>query len=127
MADHRATITELYRMLDASDRASVGRLFTGEVEFRFGNSQPGRGDEALFAVGRRLRAVAPEVLHDLRTVFVDAEADVAVAEIDMTYRGPDRVLEAPATAVFRFDQAGLITHYHVYLDISPLGLDTSTW
>ncbi|GAA2862839.1 hypothetical protein GCM10010472_20230 [Pseudonocardia halophobica] len=123
----KRVVERLYATLDSADRPSVGRFFHPDVEVRFGNSAAAHGPQALLRIGGRLRRFATELVHDLRQVFVDVEARTAIAEIDMTYRQASGDLRVPATSVFRFDDDLLITHYHVYIDVSALGVDTATW
>jgi len=122
MTSGESIAREVLGALDAGDMASVLRLMTDDVYFRFGSAEPTIGHEG---VVQGVGALAPAVVslsHEFLQIWTDDEpaGPVVMCEMDVTYQRRDgSALTLPAVDLFRL-RDGLIADCRVYMDVTPV-------
>ena len=104
--------------LDAGDVDSFVAQFTGDARFRFGNTEPVYGRDAV----RAAVAGALEPIVRMRHSVVDVwhERDAVIAEFSIDFTRPDGdVVTLPCASIARYD-GGLVRDYRINMDIGPV-------
>lgn len=120
-SDPIRVIHDYYRLADEGSAEAALALFSEDVEIRFGNTAPTTGVEGLVAAAEGLSAVCKSMSHRITNVFVDRDGRHGVSELAMTYvRHDGSEFSVPAAGVFAFQDNGLISKYHVFVDLTGL-------
>jgi ketosteroid isomerase-like protein len=111
-------------MFDALDRGDIEQMvqfMTDDVMTTFGNFPELNGKAAFHAMFRDVAASISAVRHDIHNLWqVREDSDVLVARMTVTYTRHDgSTISLPCCNVFRM-HANLVSHYSVYMDISPV-------
>jgi limonene-1,2-epoxide hydrolase len=112
-------IQGLFAAVDSRDADQVAPFVTDEVAFRFGSAEPTYGKANLIAASREFSASIAGIRHKIVRLW-GPEADVAVAELQVTYRRQDgSEITLPCCNIFRMRDR-LIDDYRIYMDVSPV-------
>jgi ketosteroid isomerase-like protein len=111
-------------MFDALDRGDIEQMvqhLTDDVVTAFGNSPERNGKAAFHMMFGDVAKSVSGVRHDIHDLWqVDEDADVLVARMTVAYTRHDgSAISLPCCNVFRM-RANLVSHYSVYMDISPV-------
>jgi ketosteroid isomerase-like protein len=108
----------LFAAIDANDAAAFVGFLTDDAVFRFGSAPPVQGRSAIQAAVDGFFGTIAGCSHNVQKVL--GSGSTQVCEGDVTYRRQDGTeITLPFTDVFEYD-GGLIAHYKIYMDISPL-------
>jgi ketosteroid isomerase-like protein len=119
--DRAPVIRRYFAVADTGDYGELARFLHPDLRFRFGNAPPIEGVGQLKALGAQLGDLLAGLEHTVVRVISDVEGRYATVELEVRYTRHDgRVVEVPSTGVFRFDAAGLIDEYRVYVDQEDL-------
>lgn len=111
----------LFAAIDARDGASFVAYLTEDAVFRFGSAPPVHGRDAICAAVDGFFATIAGCAHSITRTL--RQGDTLVCEGDVTYRRHDgSEITVPFVDVFEYD-GSLISHYKIYIDISPLYAD----
>ena len=94
---------KLFASIDAMDTEGFLGFIHEDATFRFGSSPAATGHEAIRAAVEGFFSSFSALRHDLQRVIADGDAVACEGEVTYT----------------RHDD-GLISRYHVYIDIGPL-------
>lgn len=112
---------DLFSAIDANDAAAFVGFLTDDAVFRFGSAPGVTGREAIQEAVTGFFGSIAGCLHNVTNTL--ASSSTLVCEGEVTYRrlnGSDVTL--PFTDVLEYD-GELISHYKIYMDISPLYSD----
>ena len=108
----------LFAAIDRQDATAFVGYLTEDAVFRFGSAPAVRGREAIRAAVDGFFGTIAGCSHDVRKTLRDGST--LVCEGEVTYRRQnDTEITLPFTDIFEYDN-DLISHYKIYLDISPL-------
>lgn len=108
----------LFAAIDRQDATAFVGYLTEDAVFRFGSAPAVRGREAICAAVDGFFGTIAGCSHDVQNTLRDGST--LVCEGEVTYRRQnDTEITLPFTDIFEYDDA-LISHYKIYLDISPL-------
>jgi len=109
---------DLFAAIDSKDIASFVACLTEDAVFRFGSAPPVEGREAIAAAVGGFFGTIAACSHTIHKVLWDG--DTQVCEGNVTYERHDgTTVTVPFVDIFEYD-GGLIAHYKIYIDISPL-------
>lgn len=109
----------VFAIVDKRDAQAFGALFAPGGRFVFGNADPITGPTDVTAAVDAFFAGIRGLRHQLLNRW-EAGSDT-VAELSVEYDRTDgRSVRVPAVTIFTRDDAGLITHYRIYIDLAPL-------
>jgi ketosteroid isomerase-like protein len=109
----------VFAIVDKRDAAGFAALFAPDGRFVFGNSEPIVGPAAIAEATDAFFANVLELRHEIVNNW-EVGADT-VAELTVEYhRLDDRYVTVPGVTIFTRDDAGLITHYRIFVDLAPL-------
>jgi ketosteroid isomerase-like protein len=111
-------------MFDALDRGEIEqmvRYMTDDVVTAFGNFPELNGKAAFDMMFRDVAQSVSTVRHEIHDLWqVEHDPDVVVARLTVTYTRHDgRTINLPCCNVFRI-RDNLVSHYSVYMDITPV-------
>jgi ketosteroid isomerase-like protein len=94
---------------------------TDDVVTAFGNFPELDGKAAFHTMFRDVAKSVSGVRHDVHDLWhVEQDADMLVARMTVTYTRHDgSAISLPCCNIFRM-RANLVSHYSVYMDISPV-------
>lgn len=108
----------LFAAIDAKDAAAFVDYLTDDAVFRFGSAPPVRGRAAIEAAVDGFFGTIAGCSHLVHKTLISGST--LVCEGNVTYTRVDgSSITLPFTDVFEYDDA-LISHYKIYMDISPL-------
>ena len=108
----------LFAAIDGNDAAAFVGYLTDDAVFRFGSAPPVRGRAAIQAAVEGFFGTIAGCSHQVQKTL--ASGSTLVCEGEVTYtRVNSSSITLPFTDVFEYD-GELITHYKIYMDISPL-------
>ena len=108
----------LFAAIDRQDATAFVGYLTEDAVFRFGSAPAVRGQEAIRAAVDGFFGTIAGCSHDVHKTLRDGST--LVCEGEVTYRRQnDTEITLPFTDIFEYDD-DLISHYKIYLDISPL-------
>lgn len=108
----------MFAAIDSKDAEAFVGFLTEDACFRFGSAPAVQGREAIRSAVDGFFATIAGCTHDVRRTLRDGTTMVCEGEV--TYRRQDNTrITLPFTDVFEF-QGELISHYKIYIDISPL-------
>ena len=114
-------VRAMFEALDRGDIQETVRFMTADVVTAFGNFPELNGKAAFRTMFRDVAKSVSGVRHDIHDLWqVEQDADVLVARMTVTYTRHDgSAISLPCCNVFRM-RANLVSHYGVYMDISPV-------
>jgi ketosteroid isomerase-like protein len=115
-AERGRFIDDYYAACDAGDWDARSSFMHPQVEFRSGNGPP---MHSFAELRERVAAVLQEVtmVHTVTSIMHDIGGRRSAVELAVRLERPDgQKFEGPACAMFWFDDDGLITRYHTYMD-----------
>ena len=109
---------DLFAAIDAKDGAAFVAHLTEDAIFRFGSAPPVQGRNSIQAAVEGFFTTIAGCKH---TIFKSLrQDDTLVCEGEVAYQRHDgREVIVPFTDVFEYS-GDLISHYKIYIDISPL-------
>ena len=109
----------VFAAVDAEDTATFIEFFSDTGRFVFGNGEPLVGHDAIAdGVGRFLDTIGG-LRHEVVNEWVTGPD--TVVELKVTYERLDgRSVSVPGVTIFHLDQAGLIDHYRIFIDLAPV-------
>jgi hypothetical protein len=111
--------SHVFAIVDKRDAAGFAALFAPHGRFVFGNSEPVVGPSAIAAACDAFFANTRGLRHQIVNSW-EVGADT-VAELSVEYHRPDDMyVTVPGVTIFTRDDAGLITHYRIFVDLAPL-------
>jgi hypothetical protein len=111
--------SHVFAIVDARDAAGFAALFAPDGRFVFGNAEPIQGPAAIAAACGAFFANIRGLRHEIVNSW-EVGAD-SVAELLVEYhRQDDDYVTVPGVTIFTRDQAGLVTHYRIFVDLAPL-------
>jgi hypothetical protein len=109
----------VFAIVDKRDGGAFGDLFAPDGRFVFGNADPTVGPAAIAAAVDGFFAGIGGLRHEIVNRW-ETGADT-VAELAVEYDRLDGTRVAiPAVSIFTRNSAGLITHYRIFADLTPL-------
>ena len=114
-------VRAMFDALDRGDIEQVVRYMTDDVVTAFGNFPELNGKAAFEMMFRDVAKSVSGVRHDIDDLWqVERDADVLVARMTVAYTRHDgNTISLPCCNVFRM-RANLVSHYSVYMDITPV-------
>lgn len=114
-----AAVREVFKSVDAKDAASFVTHLTPDAVFRYANSPPVKGRDAVRqAVAQFFDAVA-SLRHDVQETWEVGEMVFCKGEVNYTRHDGSKAGPFPFFNLFRM-RDGKIAEYLIYVDISPL-------
>ena len=111
-------LEDLFAAIDKMDAERFLSFLDADATFRFGSSPAVTGHAGIRAAVKSFFGSFSALRHELRRVIV--EGDAIACEGDVTYTRHDgSKITLPFANVFG-TRNGLISTYHVYIDIAPL-------
>ena len=111
----------VFAALDSKDTEAFVGYLTEDAAFRFGSAPTVRGRDAIRAAVDGFFGTIKACSHQVTNTLADGST--VVCEGEVTYRRlDDTEITLPFTDVFEYDN-DLISHYKIYIDISPLYAD----
>jgi len=111
----------MFAAIDSKDAEAFVGFLTEDAVFRFGSAPPVRGRNAIRAAVDGFFGTIAGCSHEVRNTL--GNGSTLVCEGEVTYRRQDDTeITLPFTDVFEYD-GSLISHYKIYIDISPLYSD----
>jgi ketosteroid isomerase-like protein len=120
---HAATLPDgylddLFAAIDAQDADAFAAFLTEDGEFRFGSAPAVQGRSNIADAVRGFFESIDGLSHSIMRIW--RNPDSLACEGEVCYRRHDgNEVIIPFVDVFEFD-AGLISKYHIYIDIAPL-------
>ncbi len=108
----------LFGAIDANDAAAFVGYLTDDAVFRFGSAPPVRGRAAIQAAVGGFFGTIASCSHKVQNTFGTGSTLVCEGEVSYT-RIDGSSITLPFTDVLEYD-GDLISHYKIYMDISPL-------
>ena len=109
---------DLFASIDAMDTERFLSFIHEDGSFRFGSSLPVTGRDGIRAAVESFFATFAALRHDVDQLIV--QGDAAACEGKVTYTRHDgSKITLPFANVFGIED-GVISTYHVYIDIAPL-------
>lgn len=114
-------VRAMFNSLDCGDIEQMVQYMTDDVVTAFGNIPELNGKAAFHTMFRDIAKSVSGVRHDIHDLWqAEQDADVLVARMTVTYTRHDgSAISLPCCNVFRM-RANLVSHYGVYMDISPV-------
>jgi ketosteroid isomerase-like protein len=114
-------VRAMFVALDRGDIEQMVQYMTDDVVTAFGNFPELKGKAAFHAMFRDVAKSVSGVRHDIHDLWhVGQDPDVVVARMTVTYtRNDGSAIGLPCCNVFRM-RANLVSHYSVFMDISPV-------
>ena len=118
---HQRVVRAMFDALDRGDIEQMVQFMTDDVATTFGNFPELNGKVAFRMMFRDVAAAISAVRHDIHDLWqVEQDSDVLVARMTVTYTRHDgSAISLPCCNVFRM-RANLVSHYSVYIDITPV-------
>lgn len=115
-----AELTErVFTAVDAGDTATFTKFFSDTGRFVFGNGEPLVGHDAIAEGIGRFFGTIGGLLHEVVNEWVTGPD--TVVELQVTYERLDgRSVSVPGVTIFHLDEAGLIDHYRIFIDLAPV-------
>jgi ketosteroid isomerase-like protein len=111
--------TSVFTAVDTQDLDTFTALFHPDGRFVFGNQDPLVGIDAVLAGNAAFFAMVRNTTHKINRVWI--VGTTTIAETDVTYGRLDgKEVTLPAVSIWTVDDAGLITDYQVFADLSPV-------
>ncbi len=108
----------MFAAIDRQDATAFVGYLTEDAVFRFGSAPAVQGRDAIRAAVDGFFGTIAACSHDVQNTL--SNGSTLVCEGDVTYRRQnDTEITLPFTDVFEYD-GELISHYKIYIDISPL-------
>lgn len=108
----------MFAAIDTKDGAAFVSYLTDDAIFRFGSAPPVQGRETIKAAVEGFFGTILGCAHDIRSTFQCD--DTIICEGEVTYQRHDESkITLPFTDVLEYRDE-LISHYKIYIDISPL-------
>jgi len=108
----------MFAAIDAKDAEAFVGYLTKDAVFRFGSAPAVQGRDAIGAAVTGFFGTIAACSHDVQKLL--SNGSTLVCEGEVTYRKQnDTELTLPFTDVLEYD-GELISHYKIYIDISPL-------
>jgi ketosteroid isomerase-like protein len=114
-------VRAMFDALDDGDIEQMVRYMTDDVVTTFGNFPELNGKSSFHSMFRDVALSVSTVRHDIHNLWqIESDPDVIVARMTVTYTRHDgQTISLPCCNVFRM-RADLVSHYAVYMDISPV-------
>ena len=114
-------VRAMFDALDGGDIEQMVRYMTDDVVAAFGNLPELNGKAAFHMMFRDLAKSVSGLRHETHDLWqVEQDADVLVARMTVAYTRHDgSTISLPCCNVFRM-RANLVSHYSVYMDITPV-------
>jgi ketosteroid isomerase-like protein len=114
-------VRAMFDALDCADIDEMVHYMTDDVVTAFGNFPELNGKAAFHMMFRDVAKSVSGVRHDIHDLWqAEQDSDVLVARMTVTYTRHDgSTISLPCCNVFRM-RANLVSHYSVYMDISPV-------
>ena len=109
---------KLFGSIDAMDTESFLGFIGEDCTFRFGSSPPVTGRDGIRASVDDFFSMFAGLRHDLHRVVVDDNGIACEGEVTYTHHD-GRQVTVPFCNIFEAD-AGLISVYRIYIDLSPV-------
>ena len=108
----------MFAAIDSKDAEAFVGFLTEDAYFRFGSAPAVQGREAIRSAVDGFFATIAGCTHDVQRTL--RNGTTMVCEGEVTYSRQDNTrITLPFTDVFEFE-GELISHYKIYIDISPL-------
>jgi ketosteroid isomerase-like protein len=105
--------------VDAMDMNAMAGLLANDAVMVFGNSEPMISRDAIVAGNRAFLETITGIRH--RVLDDWTVGATTIAQTEVTYARPDgKEVTIPAATFWRTNDAGLLSHIQVYLDLAPL-------
>ncbi len=109
---------DVFAAIDSKDAEAFVGFLTEDAVFRFGSAPAVQGRDAIRSAVDGFFGTIAACSHDVQNTL--SNGSTLVCEGDVTYRRQnDTEITLPFTDVFEYD-GELISHYKIYIDISPL-------
>lgn len=120
-ATRQRVVRAMFDALDHADIEQMVEYMTDDVVTAFGNFPELDGKAAFHSMFRDVAKSVSSVRHEIHDLWpVAQDVDVLVARMTVTYTRHDgSAITLPCCNVFRM-RANLVSHYSVYMDISPV-------
>ncbi|GAB3947397.1 hypothetical protein GCM10029976_076600 [Kribbella albertanoniae] len=111
--------TTVFRAVDTQDFDAFAAMLAEKSTFVFGNQEPFVGIEAILAGNAAFFSSVQRTEHHINRVWT--VGPTTLAETDVTYTRLDgQEVTLPALSTWDVDEAGLITSYQVFADLTPV-------
>ncbi|MFC9689989.1 nuclear transport factor 2 family protein [Kribbella sp. NPDC056951] len=111
--------TTVFTAVDTQDFDAFAAMLADESTFVFGNQEPFVGIEAILAGNAAFFTAVQRTEHHINRVWT--VGPTTLAETDVTYTRLDgKEVTLPALSTWDVDEAGLITSYQVFADLTPV-------
>jgi ketosteroid isomerase-like protein len=111
-------IQKLFSILDSKDATGYGELLTDNSIFRFGNSDPAKGKQAIQEAQSGFFKLVKAMSHELVRTWKDSNSIVVEGKVTYT-REDDTSITLPFVDIFEFD-GDKIAATLIFMDINPL-------
>ena len=111
-------LDKLFASIDAMDTESFLGFIAEDCTFRFGSSPPVTGRDGIRASVDDFFSMFAGLRHDLHRVVADDNGIACEGEVTYTHHD-GRQVTVPFCNIFEAD-AGLISVYRIYIDLSPV-------
>jgi len=111
--------SHVFAIVDKADAAGFAALFAPDGRFVFGNAAPIQGPAAIEEGTGAFFAGIRSLRHEIVNQW-EVGADTIVELVVEYHRLTDDFVTLPGVTIFTRDDAGLITHYRIYVDLAPL-------
>lgn len=109
---------DLFVSIDAMDTEGFLGFIADNGTFRFGSAPPVRGHDGIRAAVESFFSTFAALQHEVERLIV--QGDAVACEGKVTYTRHDgSMITLPFANIFGIED-GLISAYHVYIDIAPL-------
>jgi ketosteroid isomerase-like protein len=111
-------VAKVFADIDAFDPDKFVTHLTPDVVFRFGNSDPVTGRDAVREAVAGFFSTIDGLTHHIRNVW--ELGDTAVAQIDVEYRRKDgKTVTVPNADILTWD-GDLVRDWRIYIDLAPV-------